>query len=754
MAAVLDKPQINLANVKTSITSIVEAQLDKINTMESSREIFLFIRNLFDKHNIDTKKSRDIIQNLATMRNVENARAYIYNFCLKGEGQGTLEIDKKPRYKNKMFKIDEKLKKIVSEDIEKIEVETTAEEITVETDGDAVKVEVEPKAAECADCRIPVESTADLDDYAFFSDLNPETDIDDIPADAEPDGTENVEESLFKESAQGTYSMRMYDYIDEYLDNEGRKDLCYAFTKWLSDDEVHEFAKANDLVPVFEDEDDLYESIEKKYVKPLKDKINACYTKQDLDEIGAYLDDFSDKDIDRILSGKVSNKDVNKMFGGYNFVDDDFPGWDFKESKSIKESYSYSRIYEYIDSILGDCCRGERRWPKADPNDFARILEDEYNLESEEDYSWKDLCRVIHDIYPNGEYAGDELDESKSIKEEYIEATPNDKDCFAFITTINKRTRETKRQRIEGSYGKIRGIIASKQRNETLYDFEGPFKNESKSIKESADSRVNTVEYGPYDKWYEFERLYLPGKNGKHDVRIYFYEGDDAAEDYEDYDVSVDIADESILVDELKLAREIGYTGFHPYLTAFNWDGAVECCEDIYDYFMEIPQEEIYDTLVNKLGCDEGQVSRFFQPSMNESKCIKESANVETNTTYLARAMHKMYVDGYNYQEIADVLGAPVSLVIKMIGPDSYDESLTESTEKQYIAIDTQDKDNKDNTRKYTEKQLIDFAKELIKIEEESSEPDQYKKRPELKDDLASAKKVLKYFMYDVKEAE
>lgn len=85
--------------------------------------------------------------------------------------------------------------------------------------------------------------------------------------------------------------------------------------------------------------------------------------------------------------------------------------------------------------------------------------------------------------------------ESKSIKEEYIEATPNDKDCFAFITTINKRTRETKRQRIEGSYGKIRGIIASKQRNETLYDFEGPFKNESKSIKESTTGDYVEVAY-------------------------------------------------------------------------------------------------------------------------------------------------------------------------------------------------------------------------------------------------------------------
>lgn len=267
MAAVLDRPQINLANVKTSITAIIEAQLDKINTMESSREIFLFIRDLFDKHNIDTKKSREIIRNLATMRNVENARAYIYNFCLKGEGQGTLEIDKKPRYKSKMFKIDEKLKKIVSEDIEKIEVETTAEEITVKTDGDAVKVEVEPRGSNCVDCEIPSESTADLDDYAFFSDLNPETDIDDISTDTESDETKPVEESFFKESAQGTYSLRMYDYIDNYLDDKGRKDLCYAFTKWLSDDEVHEFAKANDLVPVFEDEDDLYENKDVKEAK-------------------------------------------------------------------------------------------------------------------------------------------------------------------------------------------------------------------------------------------------------------------------------------------------------------------------------------------------------------------------------------------------------------------------------------------------------------------------------------------------------
>ena len=433
MAAVLDKPQINLANVKTSITSIVEAQLDKINTMESSREIFLFIRDLFDKHNIDTKKSREIIRNLATMRNVENARAYIYNFCLKGEGQGTLEIDKKPRYKSKMFKIDEKLKKIVSEDIEKIEVETAAEEITVETDGDAVKVEVEPKAAECADCRIPVESTADLDDYAFFSDLNPETDIDDIPADAEPDGSENVEESLFKESAQGTYSMRMYDYIDEYLDNEGRKDLCYAFTKWLSDDEVHEFAKANDLVPVFEDEESLTET---------------------------------------------------------------------------KNSSSWDSLLDTADNLLDELIKVSNNTDYDDGDGY---------WESENEWCFRKM---------------------------YYGAIPDSSQLEVLCNKYSKK---------------------------------------------------------------------LPN------VEFYFIEDDDIS--------------------------EIGYIA-------------------------------------------------------------------------------------------------------------TRDESLTESTEKQYVAIDTQDKDNKDNNRKYTEKQLIDFAKELIKIEEESSEPDQYKKRPELKDDLASAKKVLKYFMYDVKEAE
>ena len=635
MAAVLDRPQINLANVKTSITSIVEAQLDKINTMESSREIFLFIKNLFDKHNIDTKKSRDIIQNLATMRNVENARAYIYNFCLKGEGQGTLEIDKKPRYKSKMFKIDEKLKKIVSEDIEKIEVETEDQEITVETDGDAVKVEVEPKNSSCTDCEVPAnEASTDAEDYAFFSDLDPEIDIDDIEiniedgvdVDSNIEDNDKVEESKsIKESNDINPDIwraigRHFDYViaekaaeilenlaDRALMQDNVEDTYEAVISAIDDglfnnadiweinalyDECELSDNAyscliDDLVAIVDAvrTGDLNEGIEKKYVKPLKDKINACDTKQDLDEIGACLDDFSDKDIDRILSGKVSNKDINKMFGGYNFVNDDFPGWDFTEG-------------------LGNTTDNLKGYKVIKKGKFFKIADDngvELDIDFESDDAAKDYIATISD---------EDLKESKSIKEALSVA-----EFIDWHETTNYKDNE------------------------------------------------NTFEavYSILDKYPESE-------------------------------------------------------------------------DDVKAQYTAASDE------------DKEAISRIIDKA-NETA-------TEEPTVYLARAMHKMYIDGYNYQEIADTLGAPVSLVIKMIGSDSYEESLTESTEKQYVAIDTQDKDNKDNNRKYTEKQLIDFAKELIKIEEESSEPDQYKKRPELKDDLASAKKVLKYFMYDVKEAE
>lgn len=66
------------------------------------------------------------------------------------------------------------------------------------------------------------------------------------------------------------------------------------------------------------------ESIDKKYIKPLKDKVNFCYSKEDLEDQGADLTGFSQRDIKRILDGGVTDSDIEKMFGGYSFVDDDF----------------------------------------------------------------------------------------------------------------------------------------------------------------------------------------------------------------------------------------------------------------------------------------------------------------------------------------------------------------------------------------------------------------------------------------------
>ena len=443
--AVADR--IDLTNVKGSMTNIIHNNADRLYTAQTVRELHDMLLSIFRENNLDTEASRRLLIRVIEKRTVKQGLDAIFNSYFKGANMG--RDKEKVGGKPKMFKIDEKLKKIVSEEIEKIEVETEDQEITVETEGDAVKVEIESKTAKCVDCEAPVEETStNVDNYAFFSDLDPEVDIDDVPADFEDDTVEPAEEGLFKESARGEASEALWDFV-ETADRDTLVMLCQGFVKWLSEDDCKDFARIyeipvgddiytettakstsisenapeildwdtsvakadellDDLVVVsgnnhyddgdgywaveytkwcnrylyygtglnnvkqleklcdeyssklpnvsfycIEREDDesiseigynlteaeemLSEGIEKKYIKPLKDKINACSTKQDLDEIGAYLDDFSDKDIDRILKGKLSNKDLNKMFGGYNFVDDDFPGWDFKESKVVKK---------------------------------------------------------------------------------------------------------------------------------------------------------------------------------------------------------------------------------------------------------------------------------------------------------------------------------------------------------------------------------------------------------------------------------
>lgn len=84
--------------------------------------------------------------------------------------------------------------------------------------------------------------------------------------------------------------------------------------------------------------------------------------------------------------------------------------------------------------------------------------------------------------------------------------------------------------------------------------------------------------------------------------------------------------------------------------------------------------------------------------------------------------------------------------------------NLTESAKSLYYAIDTQDSENSDNTRKYTKDDLYDFAKELINIEKSSADQKSIRARVaksgKLTADLNSIKKVLKSFNYEVTECD
>ena len=73
------------------------------------------------------------------------------------------------------------------------------------------------------------------------------------------------------------------------------------------------------------------------------------------------------------------------------------------------------------------------------------------------------------------------------------------------------------------------------------------------------------------------------------------------------------------------------------------------------------------------------------------------------------------------------------------------------ANEQVFYAVDTLG-DSKENNRTYTQLQLYDFAKELIDIEEESSDKSQYKNRPKLTKNLNDIKAVLNWFNYEVKD--
>lgn len=140
------------------------------------------------------------------------------------------------------------------------------------------------------------------------------------------------------------------------------------------------------------------------------------------------------------------------------------------------------------------------------------------------------------------------------------------------------------------------------------------------------------------DEYYEYSpTLYLSGKNGKHKVRIYSYKKPDSDDEY---DISVDIANENISVNETKLARELGYQRSHPYLSAFYFDELESVCKDIYNYFNDIPQDEIYSVLVDSLGCSETDVAKYF------TKYVKEAASAKNTVKGITESYRRVVSRG------------------------------------------------------------------------------------------------------------
>ena len=69
---------------------------------------------------------------------------------------------------------------------------------------------------------------------------------------AELERSQIQESTSVKESYSGPYTERMFEYMD-ICDRQGLYDLCISFIKWMGDDELGQFARANDMTTVFEE---------------------------------------------------------------------------------------------------------------------------------------------------------------------------------------------------------------------------------------------------------------------------------------------------------------------------------------------------------------------------------------------------------------------------------------------------------------------------------------------------------------------
>lgn len=154
----------------------------------------------------------------------------------------------------------------------------------------------------------------------------------------------------------------------------------------------------------------LKESIEKKYVDKLLDKVQWCNSRQDLEDQGADLSGMSDEDIQRIFDGDVTEEDIEKMFGGYSFVDDDF---------DLTEDYNYhSAIGKYFEYNI--------------PHNVAEVFSELVERAIENSADGQDLSEAIMEaideglIYHKDIWAVKSFYEGSELSDEAYEQLRND----------------------------------------------------------------------------------------------------------------------------------------------------------------------------------------------------------------------------------------------------------------------------------------------------------------------------------------
>lgn len=135
-------------------------------------------------------------------------------------------------------------------------------------------------------------------------------------------------------------------------------------------------------------------------------------------------------------------------------------------------------------------------------------------------------------------------------------------------------------------------------------------------------------------------KIYLPtDKGNKVEVSI-----GAEKQDEDDWDIYVEIRDNGDFCFEIpssRLADEIGEIR-NPRLTYLTYERAEELCNQIHSYFEDIDQDDIYTTLVNKLGCNKTKVEQFWnaaelQEDLNEDAPVSK-LHTKPNGEYLVKA--------------------------------------------------------------------------------------------------------------------